>query len=124
MEKRVKSPGREFTCFLGNKASVQEANQALEAWLTSLNKSGKFKARTYQNGILPCIPWPLMVYKSPIDYSGGLQVEEGQPLPLPIGWIYPRILAISPSTATRLSSRFFSAVDGKEVVGRGSDGPG
>lgn len=54
---------RYLQCSLRDNASIQETNQTLESWLTSVDKSGlpgKFKAWIYQHGILTCILWPLI----------------------------------------------------------------
>ncbi|XP_049324773.1 uncharacterized protein LOC125789951 [Astyanax mexicanus] len=65
-EKPVTSLGKVFNCSLRDTASVQSTIKKLEAWLSTVDKSGlpgKFKAWLYQHGILPRILWPLLVYE-------------------------------------------------------------
>ncbi|XP_048863711.1 uncharacterized protein LOC125738598 [Brienomyrus brachyistius] len=65
-EKPVVSLGKVFDCSLRDTASVRITIKKLEAWLSTVDKSGlpgRFKAWLYQHGILPRILWPLLVYE-------------------------------------------------------------
>lgn len=52
------------------------STEQLKSWLTTADNTGllaKFKAWTYQHGILPRIVWPLLMYEFPISTEEGFE---------------------------------------------------
>lgn len=75
-EKLVKSLVKLYRVELNDKASVKEMLNQAEVWLKALEKSGlpgKYTAWGYQQGILPRLLWPLLVYKVPLKTVEALE---------------------------------------------------
>lgn len=75
-EKLVKSLVKLYRVELNDMASVKEMLNQAEVWLKALEKSGlpgKYTARGYQQGTLPRLLWPLLVYKVPLTTVEALE---------------------------------------------------
>ena len=68
-EKPVKSLGNIFDSTLTDTAAIQQ----LKTWLSPLDLPGKFKAWIYQQGILPRLLWPLLMYQVQITIVEGFE---------------------------------------------------
>lgn len=75
-EKLAKSLVKLYRLELNDKASVKEMLNQAEVWLKALEKSGlpgKYTAWGCQQGILPRLLWPLLVYKVPLTTVEALE---------------------------------------------------
>ena len=69
-EQPIKYLGKVFDGSGKDIQNVKDTDNLLGMWLEKIEKSdlpGKFKAWCFQDGVLPRIMWPLMVYEVPMS---------------------------------------------------------
>ena len=77
-EKPIKYLGKWFRASLNDKESVYSLKKTLTGWLRAVDKTGlpgKFRAWIYQNGVLPRVAWPLMLYEIPMTTINQMETE-------------------------------------------------